>query len=440
MPIGPKYYPEITSDHGVAGVLNRVSFTVLGLVGGLWTALKAASSAAGEAIQQQTLHRNPDVALSPSLAATAAVKQAADLIDLIDEAQLSGVSPERFQLMIDTTGNPPGPETLLDQWRRKLISDDEFDHGLRTGLLRNEWIPFFRNLRHVPLPPHSYLQAAVEGHMSLPDAIAKVDGLGVDATDANLVYETLGNPPGIVQMLHLWKRGLATEADVDQAIRESHYKNKYIPFIKAYAEYFPPPRTITALLHNGAFTPAQAHDYLMKAGLSDELATAYVASALHTKMSAHKELSAATVTQLYEDRLITRDQAIVDLAKIAYAPAEANLLLDLAEAKAKQKIRTEAINGVQALYKAFKIDEAVVHSDLATIGVPPDHVDDLLSLWKITRALPSKTLTVAQLQKAYKDDLITRDQFIVRAVQIGYLRDDADLLASLVVDVRPPKA
>lgn len=436
MGVGPDYEPVESGGGLLNGIVDKIMFVFFGLAGSILGSASAAASAVTIAFRNKALHTNPDVTLTPSEVAVALVKNAFDPGELVDEARTSGISPERLEVMRKITGNPPGPESLLDQWRRGLIDDVTFVHGLRSGFLHDEWVGFYRNLRHIPLSPGAYLQGAVEGHIDLGAAIAKVDTLGMSEADATLVYETLGNPPGVHEMGVLWKRGFITRDQLVEAIKESHYKNKYIdPLIDSFT-YFPPPRTITTLLAHAALTPAQAQDYFQKAGLTPELAAAYVASALHVKTATHKELSASTVTQLFEDGLISRQQAIQDLAKINYEVAEANLLLDLADAKAKQKIRTEAINGIQALYKAFKIDDATARSDLTKVGVDGKQIDDLLQLWQITRALPSKTLTVAQLQHAYKENLITRAQFITRAVQIGYVLDDAEILASLVVDIR----
>ncbi len=435
MGVGPKNYPNASRFGTGHDLVDRIVFNVVQVVGSILSLLRSSAVASLQAVQMETLHTNPDTPLTAAEVAVALVKNAYDPGELEDEAKYSGISPERLEVMRKLTGNPPGPEALVDQWRRGLIDDAMFVHGLRSGYLHDEWVGFFRNLRHIPLSPAQYLQGAVEGHIGLDAAVTKVDGLGVDHDDAMLVYETLGNPPGIVEMLHLWKRGFITEAEVDQAIRESHYKNKYLDAIKHYADYFPPPRTITTLLAHGAITQDQANKLFEQAGLSPELAKAYTASALHVATQSHKELTVSQVGQLYADHIITRAQALTDLARVGYAAAAADLLLDLADAKAAQKVRAEAINGVRRVYLAHRIDDATAQSDLAKFGVDPGQAASLLELWQLERLTPSKSLTIGQLNQAVKKAIITPADFLLRAEQLGYTQTDAQVL--LAIDVPP---
>jgi hypothetical protein len=380
---------------------------------------------------QRVLTEYPNTPIPPESVAVAVVKNVVDQATGASEAILAGVSPERFDAMVKATGNPPGWADLLDQWRRGLIGDADLEHGVRQGLLKDEWLPFVRNLRHVPLPATTYLQGAVQGHMDLGEAKAKADGLGLTDADAQLVYEIDGNPLGPQEMLHLWNRGEMTEAEVDQGFRESRYKNKYLAAFKALRRYYPPARSITTLISHGGLTPEEGQHYFEAAGLDATLARAYVVSAQHVKTASHKELAVGTVKSLYADRVIDRTAAVTDLAKVGYGGAEANLILDLADAQAKQRIRNQAVNRIHTLYLRHRLTPDVVRADLTKIGIFPDHITDLLAVWQLELDTPTKQLSIGQLHSLYKKNLMSHTDFVGHAVGLGYTAGDAELLSQL---------
>ena len=433
MPLGSNHKP--TFDPGPSGLVERIIFPLFGIIGGVIGAAGAAAAGVVTLLRNEALREEEPTPLSPAEAALAVVKGWADETDAAAEARLSGVDGGRFSLLTKLTGNPPGPGELVDQWRRGLIDDGTLAKGLRESYLRPEWFSFFRNLRHVPLTAREYLQGAVEGHIDLDAAKAKVDGLGMSAVDAQLVYDTLGNPPGVREMLRLWKRGKITRDEAVQVIRESHYKNKYTDAILELADYYPPPRTITTLLSHGAITTDQADRYFQAAGLSPELAQAYVASALHSRTASHKELSTATIRKLYADRMLSRAEAVGYLEKVGYSEADSNVTLDLADVEARNKVRQQVADRVRTNFVARRIDAQTAVEDLARIGIESAQATELVDLWAIEQTTPTKSLTVGQLNAAVKKLGMPHDEFVARVIGIGYSADDAEILWQ--IDVPP---
>ena len=426
MPIGSD--PELHFDKGPAGLLERVAFSIMSIIGAALAGAGASAAGFVQRLRNQSLDNSRNTPLPPELVAAAVLKGHVDEGAGAAEAAFAGVDAQRFKVMVDTAGNPPGPETLLDLWRRGKIDAGRLVTGLREGFLRNDWIDVYEARRFDPLSAIEYLQAAVQGHLDEGQAIERAGERGVDPDDARLLYETLGVPPGVMEMLRLWKRGVISEDEARQVIRESHYKNKYTDAILALADYYPPPRTITTLLSHGAISEADAQRYFQAAGLSPQLAQAYVASALHAKTASHKELGVSTVRTLYADHMLSRDDALADLAKLGYGGQEANLLLDLSAAQARQKLRTQAINRVRSVFVAGKIDASTARADLGTIGVDADQVEELLKLWAIEQTTPSRVLTIGQLNQAVKKGIITEAEFMDRAVKLGYVESDARIL------------
>ena len=408
----------------------------------VWSFLGWAFGAGGAAatgdlidLRNASLRRKQVQRLTPAEVAAAIVKNTDHQLDWEEEAAENGVPPDRLAVIVDATGNPPGPETLLDMLNRGFIDVAEVKRGMRQGYLKDEWSEAYTALRYRLLPPEQVVQALVQGHVEDATARDLWANAGMLPGLFDIAYETAGNPPGIVEMLHLWNRGVVTEAQVDQAIKESRVKDKYIAPLKALAVYLPPPRTITTLLSHGAIDQATAKRLFQDAGLSPTLADAYVQSALHTKTASHKELSVSEVRTLYADGVLDRATALHDLSLVGYAETEANLLLDLATAQQKRKLRDASVTRVRTVFLQRKIDRATAEGDLAKLGLDSEAIANNLTMWEVLQTTPTRTLSVGELNSAYKKGLITHDDFVARATGLGYSPDDAEILAE--IDVPP---
>ena len=55
-----------------------------------------------------------------------------------------------------------------------------------------------------------------------------------------------------------------------QAFLEGPWRNKWEPYFRSLADYIPPPRTVTAMVREGAMTDADALKWYRAAGLTQE--------------------------------------------------------------------------------------------------------------------------------------------------------------------------
>lgn len=408
------------------------------MIGGVLGGAQATAIALIRFLSEAANITHANLPLTPEQCAAGVVKGSIPGGDWVGEAKLSGLDDVRFAAMVAMTGNPPGPETLLTMLNRGIIGPDDVRRGMAEGYLRNDWIDAYGNLAHSLLSPAEVIQAVVQNHLDDANGRAVWAADGMDPTQYDIALATAGNPPGVMEMLTLMKRGYMSEADVEQGIRESRLKDKYIPAVLHLAEYLPPPRTVTTLLAHGAIDQPTAQDLFQKAGLSPALAAAYVQSALHVKTASQKQLTVSEVSSLYSDGILTQQQALDDLSKVGYAESDAQLVLDLADAKAAQKLRTQAVDRVRTMYLSRKLTDGQVQADLAKLGLDPTATSRLLTVWQVEQGTPTKTLSIAQLDKAYKDSIITHDDYINRALGLGYSPDDAEILAQ--IDVPPPTA
>lgn len=423
--------PDPEGSNPVDRAVYKVLATVLGLLGALFRIPQSFAAAWAARAEQVAWEENPNMRISPADLAAGVVKGIIGADYAADEGKMSGFDSFRMEYLTKLAGNPPGPETLLALWRRGLVDEARMEHGLRQGYLKDEWIDTYRGRRFDPIGVGAAVEAAVQAQLSYDEAAAIAAQDGVSPEQFQVLYNTAGNPPGAMEALQLWRIGAITEAEVDQALRESRLKNKWIPAVKQLYRRRVPMRTITTLVGHGAINDDQARQMLQLLGYSIEDANAIIASAAHDTTTSEKQVSLATIRSLYVDQIITRDQALADLTKIGYSSQSADLILQLADSQALQKLRAAVITSLRSRFVAHHIDEAELRQKLGELGAPANQVDYMIQLWTIAAEANVRELTPAQVLAAGKAGLLTEDETIARLVAMGYHPGDAMILSVL---------
>lgn len=425
-------------------LLDLVGFIGLALGGG-----QAAASGPLQEMQQDSLQQASTGGMwmgfplrgtvnSIDALASMVVKGVLPFDDAWHEAQFLGMQRGRFDDLVKATGNPPGPMDLLTLWRRHHVTEHDVDVGMQQGHLKNDWIPFIKNLFWEPLTTNEAVQAAVEQHVGIDWARAEAAKSGTSPELFDILYETAGNPPGPQEMLDLWNRGDVDEATVDQALRESRLKNKYIDVLKKRARRLVPMRTITTLLHGGAVTDAHAVEMLQQLGFNQADAQAIVNASHFEKVAPDKTLTVTQIRDLYTSHMIGRDQAIADLAVLHFPENVAVQVLDLADREISRRDRTTTITKIRNAYLSRRIDRANASGDLDVIGVDAGQRDALLGLWDLELDNNVALLTVAEICRAGKLGLITADEVLARLSAHGYSDADTILVAQVHAGIPLP--
>lgn len=373
--------------------------------------------------------RHPDRPLDPEELAVAVVKGWLPYSEAFAKATMTGLSEPDFQTLVDSTGEPPGPMDLLAMWRRDIIDTDRLIQGIQESRLKIDWAADLEKYAYGPPSAPAAILGAVQNHLSDADARRIVQQNGIDPANYDWLYQNAGRPPGPMQMIDAWNRGVGgvDQGVVEQAIRESDVKNKYIPALVGLREHLLPQKTIVAGVHQGVIPDSVAATLLAKIGISATNA-GYLIQEGHNTATAHaRQLSASQITTAYEDGSLTRDQAQTHLLALGYVAGDAAFLIDLVDVKWQQALHNATVTKIRTLYLGHHLDRATASTDLDTAGVSPAHRDLYLHLWDVVRSTPQRTLTVAEAGSAYKLSLITEADFRARLAAMGYNAADVDL-------------
>ncbi|MGH7377517.1 MAG: hypothetical protein ACREKK_08880, partial [Candidatus Methylomirabilales bacterium] len=180
---------EALPDHYRA-IFERVSsperqFDFLYDVAAVLSFVLSAAFAVGQPLVQGVLNeiwaRHPSMPLRPQDAAEGWLRGAMDSGEAEAEALASGTDLRRFRILQELAGNPPGPQELLEMWRRDIIGDSKLERGIRQSRLRNEWTEELKALATRLLDVQAVLEGVRRGLVTRGEAERELRGHGFSA-------------------------------------------------------------------------------------------------------------------------------------------------------------------------------------------------------------------------------------------------------------------
>lgn len=407
-------------------------FDLISLIGIALGGSQAAAAGQLQRLQQISMMRHGNTPLSPQEAAVGVVKQVFAAGSGQTEARRSGMDAETFGVLVEMTGNPPGPQELGMMLRRGIINEGQFAKGIAQGITKTEWTDELMALRYSPIPAGNAVAAVVEGHMSMGELKKVLGENGIEPKWAEIMFETAGNPPGIHELLELMVRGDVSQALVEQAIRESNVKTKYIPELLKLGRRLPPMDNIRQAVRNGSIDVAQGVRRLMDLGYNNEDAQMLIDSVKVEKLEKTKDLAVSQITNLYEIQAIDQSTAISLFESMGYDADEAGFILAIADSRRMVRFQNAALNRIHTLFVQYRLDITEASIAMDGIGVVSAQRDELIQLWELEKAANVKPLTLAQLTSAFKKEIISEEEYTARLHGLGYQDRDADIIAALV--------
>jgi hypothetical protein len=398
-------------------------------------------------------------ALSPEELATMVVRGWIDQGTGQAEAAKSGINTGDFANLVNNRRNPIAPEEAATALRRQIIPETaapgavSFLNAIQEGNLGDQWAPVIQQLATQIPSPADVLRGVLQGQVPAGvDPVALYTQVGGQATDPNtnfdwytFMFNTEGSAPTPTEAGVMARRGVIPWGDgsdgpviegpgaisFHQAFLEGPWRNKWEPAFKGITNYLPPPRTVTAMLKQGALTVAQATTLLTEQGLTPDLVAAYVNAATATKVAPTKLLSQANVLTLLNDKLIDVPTAVAELEKLGYPADEATILATTSQAAATISSLKANVSRVEALYLAHKVDQANALTMLTSLGLAGPDAAAKVADWNILKAGNIRVLTTAQIENAWEYQIYTQDEAQTQLEHLGYVPYDAWTLLSI---------
>src|SRR5216117_269707 len=254
-----------------------------------------------------------DPLLPPAAAGDAPFTPPVELVDLDPEQQAfeNGVTWEQLKVLAQLSGNPPGPETLLELWRRGFITETAVEHGIREGRTKTKWTPALKLLVNQLLPPSVLVNRRLRG-WDEPDTFhARMKLHGYNAAQSEDWYESSGRPAAPVQMFDAWARGAPgpfggtfDKQDFLTGIRRSDIRPEYGETLWALRWHYPSLFQLRRAVSDGSITPARAREILHIERYEKEDIDGLLRSWTSTSTGEQAGNTKAEIVREYESRII----------------------------------------------------------------------------------------------------------------------------------------
>lgn len=366
--------------------------------------------------------------LSPADGALAVLRGNMPLDEAEKAAKSYGVSAHDFGILMGNTGEPLGLEQLLEAYRRGFIDKQALEKGILQSRTRNEWIPVAEQLRYSPMTISDAVNAVVQGHITMQEGVKIADENGLTPGSFDTLYQTAGEPLSRTEMEQLYNRGLASEAQVKQALLESRVKNKYVDQAFDLHQKVVPEGALANALKYGGVTQANAVRIAMESGYSKADAEMLVQSGLGERLQTYRERVVSSAQALYEANLMSASDAEKITTEMGYTSEEAQFMVKASEFHREATAIRSVVTAIRNKYLQHHITDTQASNLLDSAGIPATQRDYLIKLWKIEHGAYTKVLTEAQIVKAVKLELISADDGIARLEDMGYGKIDAGLL------------
>jgi hypothetical protein len=382
--------------------------------------------------------------LSPADTASAVVRNFLDRGAARKIAAEQGVDAATLDTLIHLSGDAPAPGQLAEALRRGAIVESgagpdstSFEQGIAEGRLADKWAPVIKDLATLWPTPVDALDAQVKGQLTPEQAHQLYAKLGGDPQFEDWLYNSIGEGPTPLEAALLAARDIipwtGTGPDVtsyEQAVRESHYRNKWTEAYRRLSEHIPPPSTIGTMLAHQVIDEKQAHLLLLQNNMSEADAAAYIAEAQYEAISDYRGLTQSAVVDMYYAHLLSRDQATQVLAALHVTNRAAVLLLDYADLRAVVDSVNRSVQRIATLYTSRKISTATARGALLKLQIPAGTIDQIIQDWEIQAAANVKVLTASEIVSAWYYGNVTVPEAIELLGAIGYTAFDAWVLLS----------
>lgn len=343
-------------------------------------------------------------------------------------ASLSGVDGADFDALVADTGEPLGLEQMLEAFRRGFIDQERLQHGIKQSRIRDEWIDVAEQLRYSPMSVADAVNAVVQNHLTMEQGNSIAEQNGLLPGSFQTLYDTAGEPLSRTELEQLYNRGLIDLATVEQGLRESRLKNKYVADATQLHVKIPPIFTVQRALTYGGIPHERAIELAVAEGYSHDDAEWLVTAGMAERLNTFKTKVIESVTTAYEDNLMSQDSVTSTITGLGFTPEQADFILRAAEVRRVARAVSSAVSAIKNKYLAHHITANQASGLIDAMGVPAPQRDFLLALWSAESVAYTRQLTEAQVVKAHKLKLIDDNDAIARLGSMGYNEVDADLL------------
>jgi hypothetical protein len=287
-------------------------------------------------------------------------------IDPQAEAEMSGYDLERFTVLANNVGLPPGVIEGLSMLNRGYITEADFALLIEQSDTRIAWGPALLKLARMILTPHEYAELRLRNWITDPEMYAGTALHGLTTDDTDLLLKNIGRPLAVHQVTTGLARGgtfpgvyANVPSPFKEAIAESNIREEYSELAYANRYTLPSAFVLKALATAGDLTFDETHTLLLETGWPPDLAES--------------------------------------VAKVWTTPAATTTTAPTKSAT------TSAIKAVGKAYIAGNTTQATAEAELTSLGEDPSTFAGLFAAWDVNRKATLQGKTNVQIRNLYRN-------------------------------------
>jgi hypothetical protein len=423
---------------GIRAVLEQASepthdadvwLQLLSVAGVITSVLFGLGSIETQQVRNLIYSQYTDVPIPAADLADMVVRGVLDIGDASTEAALTGWNEQRFGLLFENAGEPPGVVDMLGLWRRGLMTDAQLAAGVGFSRIRTDYLPFLQLMAYQTMGTADAIEGALKGVLTDQQAETLFDQAGGLDAQFQTLLDIAGDAIGVEAAGNLYNHGLITEDQLAQVILHSRINPIFEPMAELLRFKWLGVYQISEALKAGTATTQQATEWLLQDGYPADQVTAFVQGSATTKSAGAKALTEAQIVEASQVGLLSVADATTELQSLGYSPTEASWLLSLESRKKEIQVAAGALSIIKRDFIAGTIDQTKATTLMDSAGIDSGVRDSYIAVWTTEKSLTVKTLSAAEVGDIAKKGGFTYDEAIKRWVAMGYAQGDAELLA-----------
>jgi len=350
-----------------------------------------------------------------------------------DAMRRSGISEEDIDLMFIATYRLYDENIIRTLWLRGEIDDDKLYERMRelgftdtrTAELVKTWevIPGIQDILYM-VGKEAFEPDAIK-LMGLSDEFpveqvqwAKKQGLSEDWMK-KYWYAHWDQPP--IQMgLEMLHRKVIGEEELDMLFRTVETPPYWRGKIKEIA-YNVLTRVDTRRMHKlGVLTEDELVSVYEDQGYSRENAVRMTKFTIQFNQETERELTKTEILTSYKAEAMPKDAALALLEKLNYPETEASYLLAFEDYKREKDYKADMVKIIGERYEKRLIDKTKVRQDLGVLNLQGREIELLIAKWELNLMKDVKFPSKADLDKFYKNKIISEDEYSHQMDLLGY--------------------
>lgn len=357
---------------------------------------------------------DPHLQADPTTMAQAAAAGLASFNDVVDAAGNLGYNQQAASLYYQLAFRIPDFTTLVQLYQRGLVGPDNLDRWLHRQGVPSELRPALIELSKTLVSPADAALAVLRGNMSQAEGESIAHKWGYSANDFAVMIGNTGEPPGVIDQLTMFRRGIIDQQTLEHGIRESRLRNEWIPALLKY-RYSPMTTAdaITALVQTH-ISESEARQIADQNGLEPSAFDVLV-------QTAGEPLSKEELTKLLRLGYITETELKQGIRESRIKDKYVDMATHLGE-----QIPPEGL--IHQLYVNGALDQAQAVKYLHQFGYTGDIVKAILSSASKVKTSKPRQLTEGMLSELYLEQAISKTDFKTHLKELGYSDAESDLI------------